>query len=277
MQLGRPGGKQFSWQEWLALDNWFSVCEESSSPPSDRGAGVSRPPLERWLLGRLPDDVRAWLDRALGDARAGGPWGDEFAVAWCSTGRRLGRAPLVLGDGDTIALMTAGSALVPTGWGTDELGRALLLLAATEGRPPGLLAGVLEDLYRKGEMREQQALLRALAYLPAPEAWAGLAAEAVRSNVISLLEALACDNPFPAAYMDGLAFNQLVMKAVFNGLSLARIRGLRKRADEELRRMARAFARERQAAGRTVPQDLGLIDLGLIDPPPIDPDRSIGG
>jgi hypothetical protein len=115
-------------------------------------------------------------------------------------------------------------------------------------------------------------LLRVLAYLPAPDAWAALAAEAVRSNVISVLEALACDNPFPAAYMDGLAFNQMVMKAIFNDLPLARIRGLRERADAELSRMARAFARERRAAGRTVPQDLGLIDLALIDS-----DRSIRG
>ena len=203
----------------------------------------------------------------MGDARAGGPLGDDFAVAWCSGGRRLGRVPLVLGDSDTRRLMTDGAAFVPAGWGTDELGRALLLLAATEGRPPDRLAEAFEDLYRKGEMREQQALLRVLAYLPTPGAWAGLAAEAVRGNVVSVLEALACDNPFPAAYMDGLAFNQMVMKAIFNGLPLARILGLRERVDAELRRMAQAFARERRAAGRTVPQDLGLIDLGLFDSP----------
>jgi hypothetical protein len=86
--------------------------------------------------------------------------------------------------------------------------------------------------------------------------YASLAADAVRSNVVTVLEALACDNPFPAAHMHGLAFNQLVMKAVFNGLPLARIVGLRERVDLELRRMARAFASERRAAGRPVPQDV---------------------
>jgi hypothetical protein len=201
----------------------------------------------------------------LDDARAGGPLSDDFAVAWCSGGRRLGRGPLVLGEGDTRGLMTAGAAFVPAGWGTDELGRALLLLAATEGRPPDSLCAVLTDLYRKGEMREQQALLRVLAYLPTPGAWVELAAEAVRSNVTSVFEALACDNPFPAAYMDGVAFNQLVMKAIFNSLPLARILGLRERAGAELTRMARAYARERRAAGRSVPRDLGLIDPGLMD------------
>ena len=56
-----------------------------------------------------------------------------------------------------------------------------------------------------------------------------LASEAVRSNVVSVLEALACDNPFPAAHMPELAFNQMVMKAIFNGLPLARVRGLAER------------------------------------------------
>jgi hypothetical protein len=80
-----------------------------------------------------------------------------------------------------------------------------------------------------------------------------------------VLQVLACDNPFPSAYMEALAFNQMVMKVIFNGLPLARILGLGERADAELRRMARAFARERRAAGRTVPRDLALIDPALTD------------
>ncbi len=222
--------------------------------------------LERWLLERLPDPSRTWLDQALGDARAPGPAGRDFASAWNSAGRRLGRAPLVLGDDERRALvedLEDRATFAPAGWATDELGRALLLLAATEALPPDLLPRV-EDLFHKGELREQQALLRVLAYLPEPGAYARLAAEAVRGNAVPVLEALACDNPFPAAYMDGLAFNQMVMKAVFNGLPLARIVGLPARADTELGRMARALTSERRAAGRTVPQD--LIDLvELID------------
>ena len=218
--------------------------------------------LEQWVLDRLPDESRAWLERALGGVRAAGPGGRDFAAAWSSGGRRLGRAALVLDEHDTRALVNDHATFIPAGWGTDELGRALLLLAATEGRPPDLLPPLVEDLYRKGEMREQQALMRVLGYLPDPGAYAGLAAEAVRSNVVSVVEALACDNPFPAAYMDGLAFSQMVLKVVFNGLPLARIVGLPARVDTELGRMAQAFIRERRAAGRTVSQDLHeLIDL----------------
>jgi hypothetical protein len=188
--------------------------------------------------------------------RAADPRGDDFATAWSGAGRRLGRAPLIVGPDDRETLLAGRAPFVPAGWGTDELGRALLLLAASDGRPSGPIPALVEDLYRKGEMREQQALMRVLAYLPEPAALAALAAEAVRGNVTSVLEALACQNPFPAAFMDGPAFNQLVMKAVFNGLPLATILGLRERLDAELARMLRAFASERRAAGRPVPADV---------------------
>ena len=231
---------------------------------------VTRPVLERWLLERLPDGGRAWLDKALDDSRRVGPAGVAFASAWSSAGRRLGRAPLALRDDSRRALVEDRATFVPVGWATDELGRALLLLAAIEEQPPALLPPIVEELFRKGELREQQALLRVLAYLPEPRSYGSLAAEAVRGNVVSVLEALACDNPFPAAYMDALAFNQMVMKAVFNALPLARIVGLPTRADAELGRMARALASERRAAGRPVPSDLqALQDLpDSIEPPP---------
>lgn len=225
-------------------------------------ARVDRPVLERWLLARLQDGARAWFAKALDDVRRGGPAGADFAATWSSAGRRLGRARLDLADDDRRALVEERATFVPLGWATDELGRVLLLLAAAEGRPPELLPPLVEDLFRKGELREQQALLRVLAHLPEPGAYAGLAAEAVRGNAVSVLEALACDNPFPATHMDALAFNQLVMKAVFNGLPLRRVVGLPARIDAELERMARALVSERRAAGRPVPQDL----QELLDP-----------
>jgi hypothetical protein len=234
---------------------------------------AAHPVLERWLLDRVRDrdNVRAWLEKALDDSRRAGPASAEFAGAWSSAGRRLGRTPLVVSEDDRHALAADRALFLPFGWGTDELGRALLLLAATQGQPQALMSPLVEDLFRKGEMREQQALLRVLAYLPEPPAYVSLAAEAVRGNVVSVLEALACDNPFPATYMDGPAFNQMVMKAVFNDLALARIVGLPARTDAELRRMARALASERRAAGRTVPQDLQRL-IDVVDPiDPIDP------
>ena len=77
------------------------------------------------------------------------------------------------------------------------------------------------------------------------------------------LEAIACENPFPARHFEELAFNQLVMKSLFNGISLSRIEGLPARRSAELLRMVAAYASERRAAGRVVPEDVSyLLDGG---------------
>jgi len=54
----------------------------------------------------------------------------------------------------------------------------------------------------------------------------------------------------------------MVLKAVFNRVALARIHGLGARRNAELARMANDFASERRAAGRDVPDDLGLVTNG---------------
>jgi hypothetical protein len=219
---------------------------------------VSLPPLEQWLVGLLPGETRAWYEDALAGARRVGLAGPEFAMAWSACGRKLGKAPLVLTAADAEKLVGAPFPFVPVGWGIDEAGRALLLLAAVQG-PQAEQAAAVADLFATGELREQQAVVRVLAHLPGPTQYVALAADAVRTNALSVLEALVCENPFPARYMPDLAFNQLIMKAIFNGLSLRRVLGLAERNNAELRRMVEAYASERRAAGRPVPEDVDFI------------------
>jgi hypothetical protein len=58
-----------------------------------------------------------------------------------------------------------------------------------------------------------------------------------------------------------LNFNQMVLKALFNNVPLARIVGLADRANNELARMANDYAAERRAAGRAIPGDIGLATV----------------
>jgi hypothetical protein len=218
---------------------------------------VSLLPLQDWVVARVPEDCRAWYQNALAVARQSGPASDGFAVAWSGCGRRLGRGSQTVPAEEAARLTEAGAPFVPQAWGLDEAGRALLLLSALESAPAS--ADVVLELFAHGEMREQQAVLRVLAYLPDPTQYVALAADAVRTNVLSVLEALACDNPFPARHMPDLAFNQLIMKAIFNGLPLRRVVALAERNTAELRRMVGAYASERRAAGRPVPADVDFI------------------
>ena len=83
--------------------------------------------------------------------------------------------------------------------------------------------------------------------------------EAVRNHATPVVEAIACENTFPARHFSEEAFNQLVLKCLFSDLSLRRVHGLARRVTPELRRMVEAYANERRAAGRPVPEDAALI------------------
>jgi hypothetical protein len=232
---------------------------------------VNPAPVAKWLAERLSAESRDWLERALASARQGGIGSDAFAIAWSGCSRRLGKATLDVSTADIERLRADGLEVVPAHWSTDEAGRAVLLLhAVQQGQGqggPALTAEAVTELFARGELREQQALLRVLAYLPEPERYTELAADAVRSNALTVLEALVCDNPFPSRHMPDLAFNQMIMKAIFNGLPLRRVVGLGERTGTELRRMVSAYASERRAAGRPVPADVDLILGGTPNAP----------
>ena len=164
-------------------------------------------------------------------------------AAFSGAARRVGR--------DAVTVAGRGT------WGADEVARAVIVLRADPSVSP-------DELWAHADNRERQALLKVLPMLSAPEEFAALAVEACRSNVLTVFEAIACENPYPSAFFDELAWNQMVLKAVFNGVKLVRIVGLEDRCNPELARMAGDFAAERRAAGRPVPADLGLVTKGIV-------------
>jgi len=194
----------------------------------------------------LSDPASGWLHDALARVTLGER--GAFAAAWNACGRRLGH-----------------TAVGATSWKADEAGRALLLLRhvgtlAADAQAPFVLV-----LYEKGELREQVALLKTLAFLPGPERFAEVAASAMRSNAVDLHETIACDNPYPAAHLPEATFNQLVLKAMFDGLSPRRVLGIERRRNPELARMVDAWVRERRLAGRAVPADVAVVLEGEAD------------
>ena len=170
---------------------------------------------------------------------------DKLAVlaAFSGAARRVGKAAVEVADRGV--------------WGADELARACILLRAYPAVTP-------DDLWAHGDNRERQAVLKALPLLPEPARFEALAVEACRSNVLTVFEAIACENPYPQGYFGELSWNQMVLKAAFNGVALTRILGLAQRCNLELARMAADFAAERRAAGRPVPDDLSLVLKGPV-------------
>lgn len=184
---------------------------------------------------------------------------ESFAPAYAGAGRRLGMSPLTPSSDQALELERAGL-LVPSGWPLSAVGRTALLCRMCEELPAHEHLGVVERSFKTGDNAEREALLRALILLPEPGRFVEVAVEACRSSVQSIFEAVACDNPYAARYFPDHNFNQLVLKAFFTGVPVARIHGLEQRRSPELARMAQDYASERRAAGRPVPPDLHLVE-----------------
>lgn len=203
----------------------------------------------------------AWLER--GWPKAGQPPARGlFFGFYAGAGRRLGHDRPALSDAEAGALAAAGVAR-PASLSLSELARVGLLLAAAAELDAEAQRALADEAFKKGDTAERAAVLKALALMPEPEGLVELAAEACRSHVADVFEALACDNPFPARHMPEPAFNQLVMKALFTEVPVARILDWERRNNDELRRMVGDYAAERRAAGRVVPADIARIDASM--------------
>lgn len=207
------------------------------------------------LLGpRMDEASRRWWAGAVASAAEGGA---DLAERFTAASRRVGKRPLELSSPERARLAREGLDWPVAHWTADDLARVTLLIVAAAARPGP--ADLVETCYREGDNRERQAVLYALPLLPAPEIFVDLAVEACRTHVQPVFEAITCENPYPARHFPELSFNQMALKAVFTGVALERIVGLRSRVTQELARMAADYASERRAAGRPVPPDLDLL------------------
>jgi hypothetical protein len=192
------------------------------------------------------ESVRAAVTRAL--EPAGTVWladaqkqiaADPAALArlFPAVGRKCGRGQLWTDDPELI------------GWTVDDAVRTLLLVGAS-----------IEDVtavYNYGDAAERRGVLRALPLLDLGATAVPLVLDALRTNDTRLIAAAL--GPYAARYLPDEPWRQAVLKCVFLGIPLAWVADLDRRKDAELVRMMRAFAEERQAAGRSVPPDVLLI------------------
>ena len=210
--------------------------------------------LRSALTTRLDPAACEWFDASVAAAARGG----SIASACSMAPRRIGRAALALTDHERRDLASAAPGVVFDRWTLVDAARAVLFVTLGEAVPGDAFAAAASEWYELGDTSEQESWLRLLPLLPRPERFVTLAVDACRTNIVPLFESIACDNPYPARYFPMAQFNQLVMKALFLGVALARIVGLPAQRNDELARMARDFADERRAAGRPTPPDLHL-------------------
>ena len=204
---------------------------------------VTADDLRARLAPHLPPAGADWLDEGIAQVTAGD--GRALFLAFGLAPRKVGRDPL--------------PADFPPGPRTaDQAARAALLLSYPADPKAGWLAA-FDRLADAAEVGEQVALYRALPLLPFPEELADRAADGLRTNARSVFEAIAHANPFPRDRFTDDRWNQMILKALFIESPLGPVLGLRDRMNDDLARMLRDFASEREAAGRAVPDDLTAL------------------
>ena len=151
------------------------------------------------------------------------------------------------------------------GWSLVRLARVWLLTQLDPSDKEEYVKNI-ETLFDTAEMNELVALYAALPVLSYPDQWLFRATDAVRSNMGFVFDAIALHNPYPEKYFSELAWNQLVLKTIFNDKPIHFIEGLENRANEKLSMTLSDFAHERWAAGRSVPAQVWRLAGKFMNP-----------
>lgn len=178
-----------------------------------------------------------------------------FFSAFSAVPRYTGKKNLELTSEDLQAAKAVRTGWSPGHWRIDQAVRTLLVLALPQEDAEKYLC-TLEQVFTTADVGELIALYQSLPLLPYPERLCARAAEGVRSNMTTVFNAVALHNPYPSEYFDNIAWNQMVLKAVFVGSPLHLIHGIDRRANPELARMLTDYAHERWAASRQVTPEL---------------------
>ncbi|KOX23971.1 sugar phosphate isomerase [Saccharothrix sp. NRRL B-16348] len=218
------------------------VLREDSPNGTSPLHGASHLPVSALREASGPEAEHPWLAEAERAVRADPQTIRTFFPA---VGRVVGRQA-VRGESDPLGVVHGT---------VDDVGRTRLLAALAAATGPEELAAELTSLYRFGDDAERRGVLRALASVGHQAVTAGveLVKDALRTNDTRLVAAAL--GPFAADHLDAHTWRHGVLKCLFLEIPLAAVAGLDRRADEELRRMVGAFAAERRAAGRAVPDD----------------------
>jgi hypothetical protein len=209
--------------------------------------------LSQWISQQLAPEQLSWLQQKQQQI-ASDSSGRSFFVTFSVIPRFVGKENLQLEKTAVQELVKENICWFPQYWTIDRTARTWLLLSLTKDNKQCFK--VIEQLFKTADVRELTALYQALPLLPNPEQYYHIATEGVRSNMTDVFNAIALYNSYPAAYFDELAWNQMVLKALFVGSPLNAIQGLDRRTNPNLSEMLMDYARERWAAKRSVAPEI---------------------
>lgn len=207
--------------------------------------------IRRIAFRNLDPKTENWLDTNLQLLRREGRR-DGFLHMFSAIPRRVGKELLVPSAKDLEDLSALLGGFRPEGWTRDRWIRAWWLLQVDPSWQERYV-DLVESLFVSADLAELECLYSCLPLYAYPESFRQRCAEGIRNNIATVLDAVMLDNPYPSGYLDEAAWNQMMVKAFFTGKPIRRIQGWQQRSNPELACMLHDYAKERRAAGRTVP------------------------
>ncbi len=214
------------------------------------------------LQSALNDDQQHWMIQAI--SQLSKPDQDPEAltnhlVSFTAMMKRLlgeNRLPLRLPTHSPV-IADSEEKLELNHWSTADIGRAVLLGSALRHCEYDHYR-LIQQAYTYSDNSEKKSIVLSLYWLSDDKRVAELCEEVQRTNAMDLFIALALNNPIPAVYYSNSAFNQLVLKSLFQNMQIDQILGLRCRLNPELERMCDDYLHERRLANRDIPASLWL-------------------
>lgn len=195
-----------------------------------------------WLSGQIQKLEENYNERSL-------------FLAFSAASRFFEKQPVSLEESGIADADKLRSGFKPASWNLLEVVRVYISLFIPY-EDEKVYISTLDKLFETGDVAEITALYKAIPLWPRPEAHTKRAAEGVRTNMTVVLDAIAIENPYPAEYLDEIAWNQLLLKSIFTERPIFKITGADKRANQKLADTLFDFAHERWAAGRYVIPEL---------------------
>lgn len=209
--------------------------------------------LHNMLKSRLNSEAAAWLQDNLIEISAGNR--QQLFIAFSLAARKVGKESLQASPLDINRANSIYAGWSIGHWRVDQATRALLLLAIP-AQGAGMYYQAVMQLFDSAAVSELVALYQSLAILPYAESFWAQAVEGVRSSMTAVFDAIALNNPYPEDHFGEAAWNQMVLKALFEDSHLHLIQGIDRRANCTLANMLVNYAHERWSAGRSVSPEL---------------------
>ena len=203
--------------------------------------------LKTRIYSELGDSGRNWLENQLSKFLEP-PSARDFYMTYTLIGRNIPEHPLQWEGGGEDPLDAYLHIQRPD---LRELTRIYILASALESAPE-LFVPKVAKLIEVADTGELVTFLKFLPLLPHNEAFKFTAVEALRTNIATVFDAIALENPYPAEYFNDQQWNQMFLKAAFMQRDLLKIPSIARRANPALARIISDYAHERWAASRAV-------------------------